>query len=136
MFFKKEKPPVPPLDDEDRFIEWLLRYSDDLASLRKPYKNNIDKFVELNLKSVKQELLEHKLNSAEALMDRGGEIAQFYEENFRDLVELRGGILNCPAQFQAGAIMMLVKISIMLYLAKHKYGAPIPEDLLGMTRIE
>jgi len=58
MFFKKEKPPV---DDEDRFVEWVLRYSDDLASLRKPYKKNIDKFVELNLKSVKQELLEHKL---------------------------------------------------------------------------
>jgi hypothetical protein len=136
MFFEKKKPPAPSVDDEDRFIEWLLRYSEDLAVLRKPYKNNLDKFVEVNLKSVKKELQDHKLDSARSLIDRGGEIAQFYDENFREAVDSNGGILNCPTKFQAAAVMLIIKISIMLYLAKHKYGAPIPEELLGMTRIQ
>lgn len=136
MFFKKGKPPAPSVQDEDRFIEWLIRYSDELSDLRKPYRKNIDKFVDLSLKSINQELKEHDLHSGEALLSRAGKIAVFYQENFAEKVDAYGGILNCPAQFQAGAVMMVIKISIMLYLAKHKYGAPIPEELLGMTKIE
>ena len=110
MFFKKGKPPAPSVQDEDRFIEWLIRYSDELSDLRRPYKKNIDKFVDLNLKSIKKELQEHDLQSDEALLSRAGKIAIFYQENFGDKVDAYGGILNCPAQFQAGAVMMLIKI--------------------------
>jgi hypothetical protein len=136
MWFKKNPTPAAPSPErQEEFVKWLLRYSDDLESLRRPYRKNLDGFVEVNWKSINKEINEQNLTSADALMMRGGKIAKFYEENFMRLVDERGGIAGCPPGLQANAVMMLVKISVMLYLAKHRYGAPIPEDLLGMTKI-
>jgi hypothetical protein len=81
------------------------------------------------------EIEKQNLTSTDAPMMRAGKIAQFCEENFRRLVDDRGGIAGCPPELQAGAVMVLAKISVMLYLAKHRYGAPIPEDLLSITKI-
>jgi hypothetical protein len=135
VWFKKTKPASPSPNDVEDFVKWILRYGDDLESLRRLYKRRLDGFVDVNWRVIKKEIDEHNLTSADALMMRAGTIAQFYEENFRQIVDVRGGIEFCPPELQASAVMMLVKISVMLYLAKHKYGAPIPEELLGMTKI-
>jgi hypothetical protein len=134
-WFKKAKPAPPSIEDEEKLVKWLLRYADDFQPLRRPYAKNIDGFVDVNWRSMKKEIEEHDLRSPDALMMRAGEIAEYYEKNFKPLVDRSGGIDGCRPEFQAGAVMMLVKISVMLYLAKHKYGAPIPEDLLGMTKL-
>ena len=134
MWFKNTKPASPSPNNVEDFVKWLLRYGDDLESLRRPYKRRLDGFVDVNWRAIKKEIDEHNLTSADALMMRGGAIAQFYEENFRQMVDARGGIELCPPDLQAGAVMLLVKISIVLCLAKHKYGAPIPEELLGMAK--
>ena len=137
MWFKKAEPPppVPSAQNEEEFVKWLLQYSGDLSPFRSLYKNNLEGFVYANWNSLKREIEEHDLRSADALMMRGGEIAEFYQQNFKHHVENRGGLHRCPTDFQAAAVIMLVKVQLMLYLAKHKYGAPIPEELLGMTKL-
>ena len=131
---KKKRPEPPQVDEEEKFIEWVLTYTDDLESVRKLYKSNLNKFIKINVKSVLQEIREHKLVSSDAVMDRAGEIGEFFEENFRPLIEKRGGLANCPVELRSAAAMLIVKMSALLYLAKHKFKVDIPEELLGMTK--
>src|SRR5882672_4971656 len=99
MWFKKNpNPAVPSPERQEEFVKWLLRYGDDLESLRRPYREKLDAFVEVNWKSINKEINEQNLTSADALMMRGGKIAKFYEENFKRLVDERGGIAGCPPE--------------------------------------
>ena len=136
MFFKKQAPPppAPSPQNEEQFIKWILRFSADLEPYRKMYSKNLDTFVNVNWISLQREIAEKELRSADALMRRAGEVSLLYEESFKPHVEKFGGVERCPGEFQTAAVMIMVKIHLYLYLAKNKYGAPIPEDLLDMTK--
>jgi hypothetical protein len=135
MWFKKTRPPIPKVDDYEKFVEWLLKYADDLEPIRKLYKPDLDRFIEINVKSVLQEIRDRNLNSSDAIMERAGEIGEFFEEKFRPLIGARGGLEFCPPDLRAGAAMLIAKMSALLYIAKHKYDVPIPEELFRRPRI-
>src|SRR6266498_974374 len=112
-----DRPAAPSPEDVEAFVKWMVKYGNDFAGLRIAYGNNLDRFVELSWKDVSQEIAKRDLSSADALMMRGGELAQWYNHNVEKLVEARGGINQCPTNLRITAIAILVKTFVMLRLA-------------------
>jgi hypothetical protein len=112
----------------------MLRYGHDFAQFREPYLSNLDHFAETYWKPISQEITERSLFSADALMVRGGEISQWYTDNLQKLVDARGGIMGLSGELRIATTLILVKIAVMIRLAKYKYGAPIPDDIVGPLR--
>jgi hypothetical protein len=126
-----DRPAIPSHDDVEAFVKWMLKYGRDFAPLREPYLKNLDGFVDVSWRMVNEEITEHSLFSADALMMRGGEIAQSYTDLLQKHVDRRGGIMGCPRELQSAAVMALVKTAVMIRLAKYKYGAPISNEIVG-----
>lgn len=120
MFWhSKKRPSPPPAEQEEQFIEWLLRYGNDFEIYRKIYKSNIDKYVSLNIAAVMKELREH--NDKNRLNDRLGKMSSFYVENFTPALEESGGLLFLNTMNQAAVAGVEIKITIFHYLLKYKY---------------
>ena len=64
MFLKKKRPSPPPVEQEEQFVEWLLRYGKEFEVYRKIYKSNIDGYVRINKEAVLKELRDHSIFSA------------------------------------------------------------------------
>jgi len=126
-----DRPAVPSHNDVETFVKWMLKYGRDFAQFREPYLSNLDGFANINWKSVNQEITERNLFSADALMMRGGELAPRSPGTLKKLVERRGGIKGCPRELGITATLILVKVAVMIRLAKYKYGAPIPDDIVA-----
>lgn len=133
--FKKSKPELPPIENEEQVIEWLLRYSKDdvFKFLRKRYKHGFDKIIKVTIPFIMKELKDYPTGNA--LMVRAGDIATTYQDTFQPLIEARGGLRFCPDELLNGIIQVQIKIAILLYFLKYKYNISIPDDLLGMTKI-
>jgi hypothetical protein len=129
MFFNS--PSVPSPDNLEAFVKWMVKYGRDLAPLREPYLKHLDGFVDMCWRMINEEITEHKLFSADALMMRGGAIAQSYSDELQKFVDARGGIMHCPPDLQGTAVLALIRVAVMLRLAKYKYGAPIADDIVG-----
>lgn len=137
MWFKKKQPvpSAPPPEHVESFVKWLIRYGVDYEPLRRPYTNNLDGFVELNWREIKGELEQRNLISGDALIARARVIAQFYADNFEKRVNADGGIDNLrPLEYQATVVGILVKMLLLLALAKFKYGVDAPDDFPGMPK--
>ena len=60
MFWKTRKRPPPPAPDQDEaFVDWLLRYGQEFDVYRKIYVANIEKYVDINKRAVLKELRDH-----------------------------------------------------------------------------
>ena len=64
-------------------------------------------------------------------MMRGGELAQEYANDLQKFVDRRGGLTGCPIQLRIVATHILIRIAVMIRLAKFKYGAPISDEIVG-----
>ena len=120
MFWhRKKRPSPPPLEQEQQFVEWLLRHGKDFEVFRKIYKSDIGKYVRINKQSVLQELT--KYPNKETLSDRLGYLSTFYVREFLPLVEKRGGIFFLDPQAQAHVAMLQIKVQVFHYVLKYKY---------------
>lgn len=112
------KPKIPPVENTEEFVKWLLRYAEDMEHIRQPYKENIDKFIDMGWRFVKKDIDDHNLNSSCALTSRIDAIAETYKD-FKKLVEGQGGLMACSSEFQSAAVIVMMKMSVFLYLAKY-----------------
>lgn len=128
-----ETPASPEIDDEDNYIAWFVRYSDELAPVRKLYTKNLDTFVEVCVNGAKKELLEHR--DGNALFARAGDLSVFFEKEVKPLVAKRGGLEFCPPQLQGSAVSIFVNILVLIEMLKKKYKHPEAVALFKAGRL-
>lgn len=120
MFWRRRKRPnPPPVEQEEEFVEWLLRHGKEFGVYRKIYGRDIGKYVRINKQSVLEELA--KCPNKESLSDRLGHLSTFYVREFMTAVEERGGILFLDPQSQAHVAMLQIKMQAFSYILKYKY---------------
>lgn len=127
----KNRPPPPSVRQEHEFIEWLLRYGKDFDIYRAIYHRDIDKYVRINLESVRKELSNNP--DSERLSDRLGAMCQFYAEQFMPLVNRKGGIHLLEPQFQAHVAMLQIKVQVLHYILKYKYNDTLTSAMEGVA---
>ncbi|MCI0565019.1 MAG: hypothetical protein MN733_41670 [Nitrososphaera sp.] len=123
MFWKKRKrPAAPPPDQDEAFVEWLLRYGQEFDTFRKIYAANIEKYVDINKRAVLKELQDHP--DHESLSQRYSAGCSLYAEGFMAAVNDSGGIRALgfqDPQLQANIAMFQIKLLIFHYVLKYKY---------------
>lgn len=116
---RKNRPSPPPVEQEEEFVEWLLRHGKEFGVHRKIYGRDIGKYVRINKKSVLEEL--QKYPNKVTLRDRLGYLSTFYMREFMPAVEERGGIFFLDPQAQAHVAMLQIKLQAFNYILKYKY---------------
>ena len=120
MFWKNQsRPKPPPIDQEQQFVGWLLRYGKEFGVYRRIYKRSIERYVEINMQSVLEEL--EKYPDRQALSDRLGHLSSFYVEEFLPFVEKSGGLQYLESKAQAHVAMLQIKIQVLFYILRYKY---------------
>ena len=117
---RETRPSPPSAEDEQQFVEWLLRYGKDFEIYRVIYRSGIEKYVRINLDAVMKELNDH--SNIQSLRDRLGKMSTFYVEEFMPIVEAQGGIRKIEPRLQADIAMLQIKLQIIQYILKYKYS--------------
>ena len=126
----KKRPSPPPAEQEEQFVEWLLRYGKEFEVFRKIYRKNLEPYLRLNKNSVLEEL--GNFPDKESLRDRLGEISLFYMQNFMPIIEKEGGIRALgfrDTKAQASIAMLQIKLQIFHYILKYKYKDEATSDM-------
>ena len=120
MFWKNRRRPKPPrIDQQQQFVEWLLRYGKEFRVYRQIYKRNIEKYVDINKQSVFEELENHP--DRQSLSDRLDYLSIFYAKEFMPIVEKSGGLQFLDPNAQAHVAMLQIKIQVLFYISRYKY---------------
>jgi len=125
--FKKiwTKPKRPPIDDEEEFIIWILKYYDapDLELLRKAFRFKLDYFIKMLAEDILKNINEHQ--NGFALMDFLAEVHEQYV-TFVSLIDARGGFYQAPTEIQSAYLQLTAKMVTLPYFLKYKYNLDIP----------
>lgn len=123
MFWSDKKhPSPPPAEQEEQFVEWLLRYGKEFEVFRKIYRENLEPYFRLNKKSVLEEL--GNFPDKESLSDRLGELSLLYVQDIMPILEKEGGLRALgfrDTKAQASIAMFQIKVQIFHYILKYKY---------------
>ena len=122
----KKVPQRPSIDDEQAFIEWMIRYDDQFKLFRKMVGKNLDGIIRAASQAIILEINKHR--AGEALLNRLVTISEHYQ-TIMSLIDKRGGVLNSPLEMQAVFYDCVTKMTIIPYFIKYKYGLSLPFDI-------
>lgn len=109
----------PSIANEAEYVEWFLRYSDNITIIRELYSSNLDRFVAVSRTGALKEL--QKYVTEDALFSRVWNLSINYEKNLKPLVQQCGGLENCPPELQGAAVSMILNMAVILEFLQKKY---------------
>lgn len=132
-FFGRDKsiPPRPSIDDEREFIEWILKYDNELKIYRKAYdKKHLDIVIQGDTDVILEKILK-PCNNGEELFNKLADIGKSHE-NILGMIEKRGGLPNCPPEIVNAYFGHIARLRILPYFIKYKYEMSLTEDIFNL----
>ena len=126
--FKKKLPQRPSINDEQAFIEWMMKYDDQFNLMREYIGKKYANVIKLSVQEILHDLNTH--NNGQALLNHLCVISDNFQ-NIMPLIEKRGGVLNSPPEMQSAFIALTTKMTILPYFVKYKYGLSLPFEFEG-----
>jgi hypothetical protein len=138
FFSRKTKetqvPPCPSIDETARFIEWMIRYHEEMEYLRRMLAPKVFEALVPGMTKDMMCFLE-KHNSAEKLMDRLSLASELYEK-LQPILKQRNNDLNqCSQDIQVSFIDITTKMNLIPYFLKYKYGNDLYFDSVGLKEL-
>ncbi|MCX5806976.1 MAG: hypothetical protein NT010_13100 [Proteobacteria bacterium] len=128
-------PPRPSIDETAKFIEWMIRYHEDMEYLRRMLVPKVfEGFVPGMTKDMVRFLEKH--NSAEKLIDKLGDARELYEK-LQPILKQRNNDLNqCSQEIQVYFIDITTKMALIPYFLKYNYGSDFYFDSVGLKELQ
>ena len=126
---KVEQANRPPVEELDRFVEWLLRFGQDFAEYRTVVRGSQSNFVNTYVEAVSKDVA--GCPDEASLTAHVSGLCADYTENFKTLVDTAGGVQNLPSHLFNKAFPELVKLRVLIYVRQHKYQAAPTEEMLA-----
>ena len=131
---KTTVPPRPSIDETAKFIEWMIRYHEEMGYLRSMFAPKMFETLVPGMTKDMMCFLE-KHNSAEKLIDRLSLARELYEK-LQPILKKRNNDLNqCPQGIQVSFIDITTKIKLIPYFLKYKYGSDFYFDGVGLKEL-
>lgn len=127
-------PPRPSIDETAKFIEWMIRYHEEMEYLRRMLA---PKVFEALVPGMTQDMMcfLEKHNSAEKLMDKLSLAGELYEK-LQPILKQRNNDLNqCSQDIQVSFIDITTKMNLIPYFLKYKYGTDSYFDSVGLKEL-
>ena len=137
MFWRKkdsnklEKGRRPPVEELDRFIEWLLRYGEDFDQFRQVVRGSMNNFITTYTQQAAQEV--------GACADEASLTARIHEDcatfaaNFQTKMDTAGGLRNLPSHLFDKAFPILVRLRLLMYVRQYKYSLALTPEMLAVS---
>jgi hypothetical protein len=138
FFSRKPKetqvPPRPSIDETAKFIEWMIRYHEEMEYLRRMLAPKVFEALVPGITKDMVFFLE-KHNSAEKLIDKLSTARELYEE-LKPILKTKNNDLNqCSQDIQVYFIDITTKMNLIPYFLKYKYGSDFVFDSLGLKKL-
>lgn len=126
---------APPVDHIELFIEWILRHGRDFEHFRYIYRRNVETYVNAGRSLVLKTL--SACPNETSLDKKVGELSQFFEQNFKPVVDKAGGLFELDAKTQAYVVQLQTQIMVLNYVLKYKYNSRSVQALeMGVGPLE
>ncbi len=138
FFSRKPKetqvPQRPSIDETAKFIEWMIRYHEEMEYLRRMLAPKVFEALVPGMTKDMVCFLE-KHDSAEKLMDKLSIAGELYEK-LQPILKKRNNDLNqCSQDIQVSFIDITTKINLIPYFLKYKYGSDSYFDGFGLKKL-
>lgn len=138
FFSRKPKetqvPPRPSIDETAKFIEWMIRYHEEMEYLRRMLAPKVFEALVPGMTKDMMCFLE-KHNSAEKLMDKLSIAGELYKK-LQPILKQRNNDLNqCSQDIQVSFIDITTKMCLIPYFLKYKYGGDFYFDSVGLKKL-
>lgn len=127
-------PPRPSIDETAKFIEWMIRYHEEMEYLRRMLAPKVFEALVPSMTKDMMCFLE-KHNSSEKLMDKLSIAGELYEK-LQPILKQRNNNLNqCSQDIQVSFIDITTKMNLIPYFLKYKYGSDFYFDSVGLKEL-